>query len=148
MFNFKHRGIVANFKFDIDTVETEGVDGALAKSLEAGVPVALKDGGVVPAGGEKFLGILVEGVQNSPYQNSSALASGLLGVAIGNCIGVSDKVADGVTFTEGDSIYVVDETSLFTNTPDGLAVDSNGPAIGIAGATTTAANPAVEIIVV
>lgn len=146
MFNFLHRGIVANVKFNEITVEEEGIDGAYAKSLSAGKAVALGDGGLVPAGGKKFLGFLVEGVQNTPYQNSSALASGLLPVTIGNCIGESDAIAEGITFTEGDPIYVDATTSLLTN--EAGTESANGTAIGIAGATTSAESPAVQVIVV
>lgn len=150
MFNFKHRGIVASFGFNEATVELEGANGAYGKTLVSGAPVALGADGVVAAtGGAKFLGFLVEGLQENVYQNSSALASGLLAVTVGNCIADTDAVTDGIVFAKGDSVYVDAVSGLLTNVAEITAGGAeNGPVIGVAFAATTAEAPAVTVVVI
>jgi hypothetical protein len=167
MLNILHKGIQISLALNPVTVAEYNTGDTAAitaiTSLKAGRLASLASNGFVAladgATDQNIVGFIIDDAAGEVFGNSPAIASGLLAVTMGNCVVVTDQIAN-VTFAPGQALYAGTsaDVGLVTNvapatltlaegTPNTVATIAS-KVIGLAGNVASSTSTNLKVLVV
>lgn len=140
-------------------LDQTGFTGDPTKDAALAVVTAIKSGRVAAIGAsgvklantadgteDEFVGFIINDAAGNAWENQPALASGIVPLAAGPCVVITDQIVTTETFAKGDKLYVAggDNKGLVTKTPE---TGGNQRLLGIALSAASASAPELEILV-
>jgi len=140
--NLDQSGLTGDVEQDSKNAYVMSLVGGRLVSLDASANVQLADGEVHTT---KPIGFVINDANGYFYQNIPAAASGKVPVTVGNCIVITDQLADGITVVPGELLYAGTgaDVGKITNIPP----DPTSSVVGVAASAASPAEPELQIIV-